>query len=108
MASAVKLVWNEPPQAQPIERAPSLFDQEFQFGTNAMRRRFDALEQLWRWEHADERSILDRFAAGDRVFRSWRSLLNTSRARILGDRYWHLGKIGGDLAVAIHVMLAVC
>ena len=63
MASAVEFVWNEPSQAQPIERAPSLFDQEFQFGTDTLRRRLDALEQLWRWEHADKRSILDRFAA---------------------------------------------
>ena len=63
MASAVEFVWNQPPQAQPIERATSLFDQEFQFGTDTLRRRLDALEQLWRWEHADKRSILDRFAA---------------------------------------------
>ncbi len=107
MASAVEFVWNEPSQTQPIERVPSLFDQEFQFGTDPLRGRLDALEQLWRWEHANERSILDRFAAGDRVLGSGHRLLNTSRACILGDRYWHLGKIGGDLAVAIHVVWAV-
>jgi hypothetical protein len=63
MASAVEFVWNEPPQAQPIERTPGLLDQEFQFGTNTMHGRFDAFEQLRRWEHANERSIMDRFAA---------------------------------------------
>jgi hypothetical protein len=107
MASAVEFVWNEPPQAQPIERAPSLFNQKFQFGTDPLRWRFDALEQLWSWEHANKRSILDCFAASDRVFRSWRSLLDTRRTRVLGDRYWHLGQTGGDLAVAIYVVWAV-